>query len=82
MLDVTHMDDNGKHTKIIRNCKINGEYHISTSHRVVSLDKLTFDIVINIIQAVKYKDIISDEECQVCYSEKINIKYNSCSHEL
>jgi D-ribose pyranose/furanose isomerase RbsD len=34
------------------------------------------------LSEVKYTDIESDEECQVCYSEKINIKYNSCNHEL
>jgi hypothetical protein len=31
---------------------------------------------------VKYSNIESDKECQVCYSETINIKYNSCNHEL
>jgi hypothetical protein len=40
------------------------------------------DCVNNYYLDVKYSDILSNEECQVCYIEQINVKYNLCSHEL
>jgi hypothetical protein len=76
---------------------IESEHRILSSNRELEHRRYIFNIesedrryIFNIesedriktIKEAKYSDVESNEDCQVCYIMNVNVKYNSCGHEL